>query len=84
MTDTCKKIFTAALLFSTAGSISLQAENTDSIFYRMDEIEVTASRIKTTLPNAVRITNIMTADEDRKSTRLNSSHIATSRMPSSA
>ena len=63
MTDTCKKIFTAALLFSTAGSISLQAENTDSIFYRMDEIEVTASRIKTTLPNAVRITNIMTADE---------------------
>ena len=63
MTDTCKKIFTAALLFSAAGSISLQAENTDSIFYRMDEIEVTASRIKTTLPNAVRITNIMTADE---------------------
>ena len=53
----------AALLLQTAGSNCLYAENTDSLFNKMDEIEVTASRIKTTLPNAVRITNVMTADE---------------------
>ena len=61
---TCKYTkMIAAVLLTTAGSVTLNAESTDSLFYRMDEIEVTASRIKTTLPNAVRITNVMTADE---------------------
>ena len=63
MTKLYRKVIVTALLCSTAVSVSLYAENTDSLFYRMDEIEVTASRIKTTLPNAVRITNVMTADE---------------------
>ena len=63
MTNIYHKLIAAALLLQTAGSVSLYALDTDSLFYRMDEIEVTASRIKTTLPNAVRITNVMTADE---------------------
>ena len=63
MTDTYHKLIAAALLLQTAGSVSLYAESTDSLFYRMNEIEVTASRIKTALPDAVRITNVMTADE---------------------
>ena len=63
MTDKYRTLIAAALLLQTAGSVSLYALDTDSLFYRMDEIEVTASSIKTTLPNAVRITNVMTADE---------------------
>ena len=63
MTNIYRKMIAAALLLQTAGSVSLYAENIDSIFYKIDEIEVTASRIKTTLPDAVRITNVMTADE---------------------
>ena len=63
MSNKYHKLIAAALLMQTAGSVSLYAESTDSLFYKMDEIEVTASRIKTTLPNAVRITNVMTADE---------------------
>ena len=63
MTKIYRILIAAALLLLTAGSVSLYAESTDSLFYRMDEIEVTASRIKTALPDAVRITNVMTADE---------------------
>ena len=63
MTDKYRTLIAAALLLQTAGSVSLYALDTDSLFYRMDEIEVTASSIKTTLPNAVRITNVMTAEE---------------------
>ncbi len=63
MTNICRKLIAAVLLLQTAGSVSLYAESTDSLFYRMDEIEVTASRIKTALPDAVRITNVMTAAE---------------------
>ena len=63
MTKIYRKMIAAALLLTSAGSVSLYAESTDSLFYRMNEIEVTASRIKTTIPNAVRITNVMTADE---------------------
>lgn len=57
------KAIAAALLMHATGSVSLYALDTDSLFYRMDEIEVTASRIKTALPDAIRITNVMTADE---------------------
>ena len=63
MTNICRKLIAAVLLLQTAGSVSLYAESIDSIFYKIDEIEVTASRIKTTLPDAVRITNVMTADD---------------------
>ncbi len=63
MTDIYHKIIAAVLLLPAYGSVSLCAENADSLFIRMDEIEVTASRIKTTLPNASRIAHVMTADE---------------------
>ena len=51
------------MLLTMTGNLSLNAENADSIFYRMDEIEVAASRIRTALPDAMRITHVMTADE---------------------
>lgn len=57
------RYFTAALLITEVGSISLCAESTDSLIIRTDEIEVTASRIRTTVPKASRIINVMTADE---------------------
>ena len=38
-------------------------ETSDSIFYEMAEIEVTASRIKTALPDASRIIGIMTQEQ---------------------
>lgn len=57
------RYFTAALLITEVGSISLCAESADSLIIRTDEIEVTASRIRTTVPKASRIINVMTADE---------------------
>ena len=39
------------------------AEELDSLFYETDEIEVTASRIKTPLPKASRIIGIMTQEQ---------------------
>lgn len=46
-----------------AAAAAVSGETVDSLFVRTDEIEVTASRIKTTLPKASRITYVMTADE---------------------
>ena len=63
MNDMNLKTLFAALMFTAAGNVSLQAESADSLFIRTDEIEITASRIKTTLPKASRIAHIMTADE---------------------
>ena len=57
------KTIAAALLLSATGSVPLYAGNSDSLFIRTDEIEVTASRIRTTLPKASRITYVMTSDE---------------------
>ena len=38
-------------------------ETSDSVFYEMAEIEVTASRVKTALPDASRIIGIMTQEQ---------------------
>ncbi len=57
------KTIASALLSSATGSVSVYAENSDSLFIRTDEIEVTASRIRTTLPKASRIAYVMTSDE---------------------
>lgn len=57
------KFIAAALALTVSGNVTSYAENADSMFIRMDEIEVTVSRIKTTLPHASRIIHVMTADE---------------------
>jgi len=63
MNDIRFKTVAATLLLTAAGSARLQAESSDSLFIRTDEIEVTASRIRTTLPQASRIAHVMTAAE---------------------
>lgn len=57
------KFIAAALALTVSGNVTSYAENADSMFIRMDEIEVIVSRIKTTLPHASRIIHVMTADE---------------------
>ena len=49
-----------------------------------NELKVTTSDLETTLIGSITVDSVESEGTDRKSTRLNSSHSTSSRMPSSA
>ena len=93
-----KKIVAATLLLLSSAGVSAQSERQpgsivtyDTIPAPPDTLAINAARKGAYLifdvgggPNNISFGIPDTCGTDRKSTRLNSSHIATSRMPSSA
>ena len=71
---------TERLLKGTTSFIKIQMEAETS---ELDQVVITGYT-QTTFKKMTGSVGVITADQDRKSTRLNSSHTAESRMPSSA